>query len=460
MQPSLISGFRGFVVVWLGQSVSLIGTSMTRFAFTIWAYEQTQSATVLALVGFFSFAPTVILSPLAGALVDRWNRKVVMMLSDLAAGCATMALLVLAATDNLQIWHLYVAGAFASAFEAFQFPAFSAAITMMIPKKHFARASGMESFAQFGSNIVAPVLAGILLTTVGIGGIMILDIITFIIAVSTILVVLIPQPATTDAGTAARGNLLAESLYGFRYILARPSLLGIQSIFFLANLFGAAGIVLLAPMVLAATGSNELILGTVQSALGLGGLAGGLLLATWGGFRRKVHGVLLGIALSGLLGNILIGIGQGPPLWAVGAFLMMFFIPILNGSNQAIWQAKIPPDLQGRVFAARRLIAQIAGPVSMLVAGFLADDLFEPAMMPGGALAPLFGGLVGTQPGAGIALLFVITGLLLTISGLAGYAVPAIRNIETILPDHDSAPAQNPETPVANDGVGPTPVTS
>lgn len=433
-------GFSGFTFIWVGQVVSLLGTGMTRFALTIWAYQETGSATVLAMVALFSFGPTVLFSPVAGALVDRWNRKLVVMLSDLGAGMSTVVLLLLYGTGNLEIWHLYAAGAFASTFESFQFPAFSAAITTMIPREQYTRASGMQSLAESISAIAAPILAGILLVTIGIGGILALDIVTFTVAVGMIALVHIPQPQTTREGESAHGSIWRESVFGFEYIWRRPSLLGMQLVFFQSNFFGSFGWVLLPALILARTGNSELTLGAVQSTLGIGGLVGGLALSLWGGPKRKVHGVLWGMIGQCLLGTLLMGMARGLPLWVIGGFFTMFFIPILNGSNQAIWQSKVAPDVQGRVFAARRLIAQITGPAAMLLAGPLADRIFEPAMQPGGALAPLLGGLVGVGPGAGIGLILVLTALLGASFAALAYLVPAVRNIEEILPDYVALP--------------------
>jgi DHA3 family macrolide efflux protein-like MFS transporter len=422
------TGMLGFTVVWIGQVISLLGSGMTAFALTIWAWEITGQATALALVGFFSFGPTVVLSPVAGALVDRWNRKLVMMLSDLAAGLMSVVILMLYATNHLEIWHLYVTGAFAGAFQAFQFPAYSAAVTMMLPKTQYARASGMLSLAGSASNVFAPIAGGILLGLIGITGVLSIDIVTFVLAIGALLVVHIPQPETTEAGREGRGSLWQESFYGFRYILDRPSLLGLQLVFLAINLVAVFSGTVLAPRVLAQTGNDEVVLGSVQSAMGVGGVVGGLLLSVWGGPKRRVHGVLLGL-------------GTGPTMWAVGGFFSLFFIPIINGSNQAIWQAKVAPDVQGRVFATRRLIAQISAPVAMLLAGPMADYLFEPGMAVGGPLTDIFGGVVGAGPGAGMALMFVITGILGILVGLGGYAFRAIRNAEDILPDHDAGEA-------------------
>ncbi len=436
------AGMTAFSIIWFGQFISLLGTGMTRFAITIFAWQVTGEATALALVGFFAFGPTVLVSPFAGAIVDRANRKLVMMLSDLAAGAMTITILALHLSGRLEIWHLYLTGALSGAFESFQFPAFSAAVTTMLPRDQYARASGMRSLAESASGVISPILAGALIALIGIGGILTIDVITFVIAVAALLVVYVPQPERTDAGRAGQGSLWSESGYGFRYILARPSLLWLQLVFFAINFSGSIGFVLMAPMILARTGNQELVLGSVQSMLGIGGVAGGLLLSVWGGPKRRVHGVLGGMALASLLGESLLGLGQGIGLWAAGAFFMAFFIPIINGSNQAIWQSKVAPDVQGRVFAVRRLIAQVTAPVAMLLAGPLADQIFEPAMALGGKLQAPFGWMVGSGPGAGMGLMFLITAIMGFSAALAGYLFPIIRNVEDLLPDHDVAAAE------------------
>ena len=264
----LLGGMRGFTLVWLGQFTSILGTSMTNFALTILAWEQTGAATALALIGFSFTAPYILASPLAGALVDRWNRKLVMMLSDLAAGASTVAALLLLAAGRLEIWHLYVTTAFAGAFQAFHFPAFSAAITMMLPKEQYARAHGMNSLSQSASGIFAPVAAGMLLPVVGIRGVMTFDVLSFMAAIGTLMLIRVPQPPAMTDAEKERRSLLQDSLLGFRYILARPSLLGLQLIFLVANFTASIGFSLLAPMILSRTGNDSLVLGSVQSAFG------------------------------------------------------------------------------------------------------------------------------------------------------------------------------------------------
>jgi predicted MFS family arabinose efflux permease len=275
---------------------------------------------------------------------------------------------------------------------------------------------------------------------------MVIDIATFILAILALLLVEIPQPEMTGAEGQEQGGLWEESLYGFRYIFQRPSLLGLLLIFLAVNFIATFSFILIAPMILARTGNDEVILGSVRSAMGLGGVVGGLMLSVWGGFRRRIHGVLIGIALICLTGTLLLGLGRGLLVWALGAFFSAFFMPITNGSSQAIWQAKVSPEVQGRVFAVRRMIAQLVAPLSMVLAGPLADYVFEPAMSPEGVLADSLRWLVGTGPGAGMALMFVASALLGAMVALAGYLFPAVRNVEDLLPDHDQTHVQSAQT--------------
>lgn len=438
-------GMRSFNIVWFGQLVSMLGTGMTNFALSYWIFQETGTATSLTIAIFCFMAPTVFLSPIAGALVDRFSRKWMLILTDLAAGLVTIVWILLLLFGDLELWQIYLGNVVAGAFNSLQFPAFSAAVTLMVPKRQFGRAAGMMDFAGAASGILAPLLAGALLVPIGLQGIMLIDVVTFIVAIATVLVIQIPQPAPQPVAAGEKpASLWQDSIFGFRYILERPSLLGLQLVFAAINLLAALGIVLLVPMILARTGNNERTLASVQSIAALGGVAGGLIMSAWGGPKRKVNGILLGMTLEGLLGPFIIGIGKSTVAWAVGAFNALLFIPTLNGSNQAIWQSKVPPPLQGRVFAVRRMIAQATFPVAVLLAGPLADNLFEPAMQGEGFLAAAFGWLVGTEPGSGMSLMLVLSGILAAAVGLGGYLFPAIRNAEDILPDFDAEATATP----------------
>jgi DHA3 family macrolide efflux protein-like MFS transporter len=429
------AGMVGFSIVWAGQIISVLASSMSGFGFSLWMYKQTQSATAMAGMQIAFILPFLLLSPLAGVMVDRYNRKLMMMVSDLAAVLATGAILILYATGNLQFWHLYIAAAVNGLGNTFQWPAYSAAISSMVPKEQYGRANGMMSLVDAGPGVVAPILAGIILA-IPFAWIMMIDVATFFIAIGALLIVHVPQPEKTIEGQKQQGNMLKEAAYGFTYIFQRPSLLGLQLIFFAGNLFTGIGFTVLAPMVLARSAQNSLAFGSVQTAGAVGGIIGGLIMSAWGGFKKRVHGVLLGWFLSGIFMAAL-GLVGGLPVWITFMALTMLVVPLVNGSNQAIWQAKVAPDVQGRVFSARRLIAWFANPISPAIAGVLADFVLEPAMKAQTGLALSFGPLVGTGPGAGMGLLLFFTGIGSALVGLSGYLVKNIRQAETLLPDHD-----------------------
>ena len=433
------SGMFAFIVVWLGQIVSVLASSMSQFGRMIFMYQKTDSVLALGWMNFFYFVPFLLISPIAGVMVDRYNRKVMMMVSDLAAGLATIGILLVVYFDVWQFWHMYIASIIFGLGTAFQWPAYSAAISTMVPKEQLGRANGLMSLMEAGPGVIAPILAGALLPIIKLTGILFFDVATFILAIGALLIVHVPQPVRTEEGAKASGGMLKEAAYGFKYIFARPSLLGLQLVFFAGNLFAGMAFTLLAPMILSRSGNNSLLFGSAQSAGAIAGLVGGVLMSIWGGFKRRVHGVLFGWIISGI-GMAIIGLAGGLPIWITGLAISSIVIPLVNGSNQAIWQSKVAPDLQGRVFASRRLIAWITNPISPIIAGTLADFVLEPAARAGTGLPAAFSWLVGTGPGSGMGLLIVFCGLVGVLVGVMGYFVPAIYNAETILPDHDALP--------------------
>ncbi|MCK5039069.1 MAG: MFS transporter [Thermoplasmata archaeon] len=428
---------KAFGLVWVGQIVSVLGSAMTQFALMIWAWDLTGEATALALMGFFTFAPLMIMLPIAGSLVDRWNRKWAMILSDLAAGIGTIAVLILLSIGVLEIWHLYAIGVFVGTFAAFQWPAYSAAISMMVEKKDYARASGLVGMVGSVGMIFGPPLAAVLLVITGIKGVLMIDIVTFTFAISILLFVHIPQPPPATDLQKGLSGVFKDAGYGFKYIYKRKPLLGLQMTFFTFNIISTFGMVVFMPMILARTGSDSMILASVQAVLGVGGVIGGIMLAIWGGPKKKINGLLGGMMIAGIGFSIGFGIGQTPIIWMIAGFLTMLMMPTLNGSSQAIWQSKVPANKQGRVFAARGVIAQGASAFSMILVGPLADKVFEPAFMPGGSLADQFGWLVGTGPGAGMGFMILVSGLISTMVAIIAYSIRTIREVETLVPDAD-----------------------
>lgn len=432
-----LSGMKGFTLVWSGQLVSVLASQMTNFALTIWIFQQTESATAMAVLQVCFILPFLLLSPIAGAMVDRYDRKWMMAISDFGAVTSTIGILVLQATGNLEFWHLYVAAVVNGIGNTFQWPAYSAAISMMVPKEQYSRANGMMSLVDAGPGIISPLLAGALLPVLGLTGILLIDVVTFFLALIALFLVFIPSPEKTIEGQVAKPDLWSESMFGFHYILERPSLLGLQLVFFAGNLFVGIGFAVFAPMILTRTGNDTTIFGTVQSAGAIGGVLGGLLMSAWAGFKKKSHGVIFGWFLWGIVFTIF---GFATSLWLWVPLMVFNSITgnVINTSNQALWQSKVAPDAQGRVFAARRLIAWLAQPIAPLIGGALADFVLEPAMATEtGFLPAVFGPMIGTDPGSGMAILFIVCGIITTVVSLASYGIPAIRDADTLLPDHD-----------------------
>jgi DHA3 family macrolide efflux protein-like MFS transporter len=307
------SGMFGFTIVWLGQIVSVLASAMSQFALTIFMFQETGSATALGLMQVFFITPFLVISPIAGVMVDRYNRKMMMMVSDLGAGLATLVILALQALGLLEYWHLYGASIIYGLGMAFQWPAYSAAIATMVPKEQLGRANGMMSLIEAGPGVIAPLLAGSLYPLIKLTGILFFDVVTFLLAIGTLMLVHIPQPPRTLEGQQVKGNMLKEAAYGFKYIFARPSLLGLQLIFFAGNLFSGIGFTVLAAMILLRTNNDTQMLGVAETAGGIGGVVGGVLMSAWGGFKRRSHGVLLGWILSGL-GMAIIGFAGGLPI--------------------------------------------------------------------------------------------------------------------------------------------------
>lgn len=428
-------------MLWSGQLVSSLGSSLTSFAITIWAFQETGQATTLALVGLFAFGPSLLFAPLAGALVDRWNRKLVTALSDIAAAIATAVLFALHMSGVLEVWHLYVLGAWSGVFGAFQWPATSALISQLVPKEQYGRTAGLMSVIESAPLIAAPFLAALILSVFGLSAVLLIDMATCALAVVSLAFIRVPRRQPTTEESRVRQRLGEELVFGFRYIAARRGLLGLLLMFAAVNLVSGMTGVMSSATVLARTGNDAVALGSVQSLAGVGGLLGGLLLGIWGGPRVKVYGLFASLIASGLLGTVVFAVGQTVPLMMLGAFIHVFCIPVLNGCSQAIWQRKVAPEVQGKVFAARRMLAQALQPITLLISGPLADRVLEPAMSSPSAsrLAEAFGSLVGTGPGAGMALLLLASGFLLAAAALVGILNPRVRNVETELTDHDAS---------------------
>ncbi len=428
----ITKGMRTFFVIWSGQLVSTIGSGLTGFALGVWIYQETGSVTLFAM-NMLAFAiPNLLVSPIAGVVVDRWDRRWVMILSDTGAGLATLSIAILYLTGNLQVWNIILATAVNAAFSTFQWPAYSAVTTLLVPKEQLGRAGGLVQIGEAISMLLAPAVAGVLFVTIGLGGVIAIDFATYLFAVLTLLIVRVPSPEPTAAGEESKGTFWQEAIYGWTYITARAGLFGLLLIFAAFNFVTGLIMPLITPMLLDMT--SPAVLGYIFSIVGVGMLVGTLVMSAWGGPKRRIHGVLAFLMLSGFFTSLL-GISPLIPVLAAAGFGLMFTMPIINGSSQAIWQSKVAPDVQGRVFAVRRMIAMSMTPLAYIAAGPLADRVFVPLLLEGGALVNTVGRLIGVGPGRGTGFMFIVIGALSILVAAAGYLNPHVRNVEDELPD-------------------------
>jgi MFS family permease len=416
------------------QTVSLMGSRISTLAVSIAIFRQTGHATPLALVAFFATAPMVVLGGFAGALSDRFDRRRIMLVANLGYLACASLLLASFASGAFRLWHLYVLSLANAVFLTAETPAFVASVAMLVPDAHRDRANAIGQLTGPAAGVIAPAAAGLLYATIGATGAIALSVATFAIAIAVLAIVRIPRPTRTAEGALA-DSVWRQAFDGYRYLWERPVTLGYMGFLAVVNFLGNGAGVLQAPYVLDRT-SSAAAMGLVLGALNLGALAGGLFMSVWGGTRPRMHTVILGIAIEGLF-LALAGAMRGPVGLGASFFAFMFPIPIANAAAISIFQAKIAPDVQGRVFAASMQVNSLLTPIALLLAGPLADRVFEPARR-----APAWGHvawLVGRGAGAGMGLMFVLAGLGVTLVSLAIYAVPAIRRIESVLPDYTPA---------------------
>jgi MFS family permease len=411
--------------------VSLVGSGLSEFALGLWVYQRSGSITQFGFVFLFKVLPTILLSPLAGVVADRRDRRVTMMLADTGAALTTLVVAVLLLTGQLQVWHIYITTCIASACNTFQTPAYHAAMPQLIGKGQLGRANGLLQLAQAAADILTPALAGLLVTTIRVEGVLLIDGLTFLFAVVVMLAVRFP-PLMNSPERPAKHSLIQEFSFGWTYIKARPGLMGLMALFavvyFLSGMIG----VLIMPLVLGFATPDTL--GVILSVAGSGLMVGSLVLSAWGGPKNRMAGV---VGFGALFGVCLALIGMRPSVITVAifAFGAHSCLPFINGLNQAIWQSKVPPEVLGRVLAIRQMVTRVAQPAAFVIAGLLADQVFEPLLATNGPLASSVGLLIGVGPGRGSGLLFILMGAVMALVTLGSYGYLPLRRIEQELPD-------------------------
>ena len=429
-----------FLLLWGSQTVSQLGTAMTDYAVIIWVYSRKGTASSVTLLTICSFLPTIFFRFLAGSIVDRWSKKRVMLAADLLAACGTLAVLILHSGDILQIWHLYVINFLLSLMNAFQEPASFVAVSMLVPKEHYARAGGLQGFSGAAVSILAPALGALLLASGGLDAVLIIDLATFAVAFSVLLFLIrIPEPERTETGEEPFST---TCLAGIWYLKEHTAILRITLflavINFLAKLGGDG---MLSPFILGRTNNNQPILGAVESFVAIGLLAGSLLAALVKPVKKRIPLIFI---TTGLIfsGSIIQSLTSRPWLWCAAAFGSYLLAAVMNVNLDTMMREKVPTEMQGRVFSAKSTLQNFTIPVSLLLGGILADTVFEPFMMTESPAQRMLSGLFGTGKGSGIGLMFFIV-------GIAGMAVSFTRLRKPVYSELDRT-----ETVQTTDGYG------
>jgi MFS family permease len=426
------SGLFVFLTVWLGETISVIGSGLTGFGLGVWVYQRTGSATRFSLILLCSVVPGIFLSPFLGVIVDRYNRRAMMIVSNMTAAISTLLMAILYLNNHLQLWHICVLLVIISLSSSLLTPAYSATIPSLVSKEFLGRASGMVQFGLAASDMLAPLLAGFLIVAIHLHGILIIDFATYLFSILTLAVVSFPAVSPPSSPAISNPSMMSELMTGWRYLLVRPGLLALMGFFTITNFILAMDNVLLPPMVISLGGAT--MFGIVAAVGGIGMLLGSIVMSLWGGPKRRIRGVYL----YGLVfGSALVLEGSRPDFWliAIAAFFAAFVAPIANGCCIPILQTKTEPALQGRVYTTMRFLVGWSLPISYLLAGRLADNIFEPLMLRNGSLSNTVGRIIGIGPGRGAALLLVILGILTLVITLRALSYRPLLRVESEVPD-------------------------
>ncbi|WCN79526.1 MFS transporter [Micromonospora sp. LH3U1] len=436
---------RVFNLIWSGQAISLIGSAMTTFGIGVWIFAHTGSPTAFATLILAGSLPGLLTLPFAGVIIDRFDRRRVMLLSDLGTALGPLVLLTLSLAGGLELWHLYVMVAVSSVFKAFQWPAFASLVSQLVSKDQLSKANGRVGMAEAVGMVFGDLLGGALYGVLGLNGLLLVDLSTFLVATCTMLLsyrlrAAIPPVRSADA---QRRPMLSEMAQGWQFIRQRRGLLGLLLFFAGYNLMMEMALVLLAPLVLSSHPPSAL--GVINAVGAVGMIAvSGIMSFT----RQPKHLVRTILAVAVLHSFLLLGIGSShgtPWLLAICMFGILGGYAVTNAVTPTLWQRKTPVELQGRVFSIRRLLAWSSGPIAFAVAGPLTEYVGTP--LADGPLADSAGRITGTGTGGGISMVFLLSGVLL-LAVVAITCVPrAVRRMEQELPDADEKDADEKEAP-------------
>jgi MFS transporter, DHA3 family, macrolide efflux protein len=432
-------GFVSFLWIWGGQLGSLIGSSLTSFALGVYVLQKTGSVSSFSITLVCMTIPGLLIAPFAGALVDKWNRKGMMLASDFLAGIATVGIGAILTFYHLELWHIYVSVAIASIAGAMQFPAYQSIVSQIVERKHLGRANGLIQVSEAATVIVAPPLAGILLPWIHLQGIILIDFFSFFLAIFSVLFVKIQQISFTESSRKNQ-SIFLDIKDGITYLRMNKALLWFLTYFSLANFILGFENALIQPLILSM--SNAKSLGFVMSCIGASMVLGGLVMSAWGGPKRKTRGVFAFGLISAFFFTT-IWISDSIQIMCALIFISYFFLPFGNTCSQAIWQSKVEPSIQGRVFALRRMIAMSLMPVSYLLTGPLVEHVLTPFMSSRGMGGRMLGGWLGVGESSGIRLFLMLLGLIWVLTSVILSFQPAIRLLD------EEGKVDNPVVPVS-----------
>lgn len=408
--------FKKYVILWLSQSISGLGSSMTGFALVLWAYQQSGSAMSVSLMSFCNYVPYILLSLFVGEFIDRHKKKTIMLAADSAAALGSLMILVLLSAGKLSVWNIYIMNVIIGVTNAFQQPASAVATGRLVPEDKLSNVSGMNSFSQNLIVVFHPMLASVLFALGGLWLILLVDLVSFVLAFCVLLFFIsIPERIEKrDRNTPFEGIR-----QGFAFLKQEKGILYIMLTMALINFFSRLTYEnILSPMILARSNQNSITLGMVNACMGIGGIAGGMIVSLKKESRHKATAIYVSAALSFLFGDLTMALGRNVLWWSAAAFFASLPIPFIMANQNTILYKTIPADLQGRVFAVRNAVQYSTIPAGILLGGYLADYVFEPFMRSGTKTAEWLAFFVGTGAGSGMAAMFLCT-------GICGFAVSA-----------------------------------
>lgn len=428
---------RTFYTIAFTQTISMLGSQMTTFGIAIWLFQTTGNAFPGGVVLAFTLLPNVLLANIAGLVADRYDRRWIMALTDMGAAVGSILLMALFVSGNFQVWHLYAVTLLVETFRTFQKPAFTASITLMAPDSHRDLANAIRQLGDPLASVFSPAVTAAVYSVAGIAGVLAVDLLTFLLAVITLLLVQIPTPPR--ANPAEKSSLWRELLAGYVWLLGYKPMLALMLYSMLYNFLVQGLGALLMPYFLGRLSNDEVLMGAIISVNNLGAIVGAVIIGVWRGTRPRIHTIMIGLALTGVA-LILGGMAQTPAALTISFFLVMLVPMIAYAPLTSMLQAKVPPAKQGRVFAAISQVTQMLSFFSPLLLTLLADRVFEPAADSAGWW---FGGLVGSGAGAGIGLMIVLMGGVIVVGALVTYALPIVRRMEATIPDWEAVPADS-----------------